>query len=207
MITIRDAFEDFLNFYKNEEYFKTITELSKSESPNKSLLINDNKLFSCDDLAKLAINWLNNYLKDDVSKHTSVDGVGIFYNKNDLNLFFVEFKHITTNSRNKSKIRKDLKLKPLESLYMYCILPHLIDKFCTEDKKEYKGKEEEILNFLFNCPKCYFCVIEDSNPNLAHRQVNFKKDFYDVKRLHKHPFNKVEILNSKEFNYFINKLN
>jgi hypothetical protein len=205
VIIIKDIFEDFLNFYKNEEYFKTITELSKYDNSLKSLLINDNKLFSCDDLAQLAINWLNNYLKNDVYKHMSVDGLGTFYNKNNLNLFFVEFKHITTNSRNKSKIRKDLKLKPLESLY--CILPHLIDKFCNDDKKEYKGKEEEILNFLFNCPKCYFCVIEDSNPNPAHRQVNFKKDFYDVKRLYKHPFNKVEILNSKEFGYFIDKLN
>lgn len=206
LVSNKTLFKEFINSYHtNSKYSKSITKLSKSkEKPPRSAVESSIRLISGDKLKKKINKWLNNN-QININEHSSVDGIGHFYDGNKLKLLFVEFKHISKDDKKDldnmiKKCKKDLKIKPLESLN--CVLPHLIDRFCQNEK--YCGKEKEFVSYLYSCPKAYICVINDSSPNkLFSQHLMENQDIFDIERLSKHPFDKVETMNPNKFKEFL----
>lgn len=204
----QDLFLDFLKSYKNNrKFYKTIKILSKSSEKDPRYVLDNNvRMLSCDKFSEIIHKQL---LKDDSShcQHSSVDALYYFFTpENELKLIFVEFKHISSEEKNKYEekldiFRNELKIKPLESLS--CIFPHLIDKYCKENNLTIE--ENKLLkSFLFKCPKAYYCVIKDSaqtNDDHAHAILN--QDLVDIKRLSKYPFNPVDLMTPKGFEEYI----
>ncbi|MDR0911774.1 MAG: hypothetical protein LBM96_04125 [Methanobrevibacter sp.] len=202
-----NLFNTFIKSF-NTNFLKTITTLSKSKEKYPRSVVKSNiKLLSGDDLKKNAIKWNNKNNTNNtnntnkINDFSSVDGIFPFYdNDGTLKLLFIEFKHILVDNESfqekREKFKKDLKLKPLETLN--CVLPHLIDRFCNNP--EFNKKEKELISYLFNCPKAYICVINYTTKNkLFSNNIREDQDVFDIKKLSKHPFDCVKIMNPNEF--------
>jgi len=144
-------------------------------------------------------------------QHSSVDGVYYYFetnelDKTELNLFFVEFKHINQGSDNYhekiAEFKHELKIKPFETVF--CILPHLIDKYCEE--KGIQGESNKMKLCLCKCKKHYYCVIPDSfSPNQSNSYINISQDLIDINQLEKYPFDSARITSPIAFEKIINE--
>jgi len=195
-------FKNFLDYYK--DHGKTISDLSKSsENPPRSVVKSDKKLFSGDTIKKSIVKWINKNNPNKISMFSSVDGIGYFYENDTLKLIFVEFKHISNSNlkdlqKNIKRYKGELKLKSLETLV--CIIPHLIDRYCTNNN----CTEKELFSLYLNCPIAYICVFEDSSPNnLFSNHLKENNDIFDIERLSKHPFDYVKTMSPIEFKKYI----
>ncbi|MDR2624011.1 MAG: hypothetical protein LBC39_05515 [Methanobrevibacter sp.] len=197
---------DFFNSFK-PDYFKTLLEISLSwRDPPKSVVDSNKKIFSCDDLKTKANSWLNKDNVNNINQNSSVDGIYYFYEENRFKLIFIEFKgffkeDLEDLEKVKRDIKQSLKLKPLESLF--CIFPHLVDEFCSE--WNYSNDEKyELMLVIYNCPKAYFFVFKDFNKDgIFSEHIKSKYDFFEIKRLSKHPFDIVETLTPDTFCEFM----
>ena len=113
-----------------------------------------------------------------------------------LKLIFIEFKHVNLSNRTTydkaiEDLKVKLKLKPLETLS--CVFPHLIDSYCKKDK-------DNINSALLKAKKYYFFVYKDvSNKTKSSLHKDLNRDLISVKRLAKHPFEKVYIVDPISF--------
>ncbi|MCL2115159.1 MAG: hypothetical protein FWH29_02935 [Methanobrevibacter sp.] len=181
----------------DDKFLKTIKEVSASrDKPYKYVSENEkDKILAMDSLCeevyeKMKKKYIN------VAKHSSVDGLHYIKSNDGLKLIFIEFKHVNLGNRKTYEkaiedLKVKLKLKPLETLS--CVFPHLIDNYCKKDK-------DLINSLLLKAKKYYFVVYKDisNNPESnLHKDLN--RDLISVKRLAKHPFEKVYIVDSNSF--------
>ncbi len=194
------------SFSKNDKYLKTIKEISKSrDKPYKYVSENEkDKILSMDLLCE---NMHQNLKKhyNNTPKHSSVDGLHYIKTNGQLKLFFMEFKHINlSNKKAYAKTIEDLKiklkLKALETLS--CIFPHLIDKYSQKDEDKNK-----IMRSLIESKKYYFVVYKDiSQTNKSNLYKDLNKDLISLKRLSKHPFEKIYIVDPHSFEKIMQSL-
>jgi len=192
------------SFSRDERFLKTIKEVSASrDKPYKYVSENEkDKILSMDSLCEDVYEKMRKKYTN-VAKHSSVDGLHYIKSNNDLKLIFIEFKHVNLGSDeiyNKAidDLKIKLKLKPLETLS--CVFPHLIDKYCKKDK-------DEINYLLLKAKKYYFVVYKDiSNNPKPNLHKNLNRDLISVKRLAKHPFEKVYIVDSFSFEKIMKSL-
>jgi len=198
--------EEMLDSFSHDERFlKTIKEVSASrDEPYKYVSDNEkDKILSMDSLCEDVYEKMREKYTN-VAKHSSVDGLHYIKSNNDLKLIFIEFKHVNLGNDevyNKAidDLKMKLKLKPLETLS--CVFPHLIDNYSKKDKNE-------INSLLLKAEKYYFVVYKDisNNPKPSlHKDLN--RDLISIKRLAKHPFEKVYIVDSKSFEKIMKSLN
>ncbi len=201
MIDITD-FQEFLSFLdsfkRNKRFYKTISTISKTtESPPRILVQSSEKIFSGDYFCKKCGS-------NQGSQHSSVDGLYYICTEEEpFTLILIEFKFINNNilantnhmDEFRTKIKLNLKLKSLETIF--CVLPHLIEKYCN-------GFNEDILKEqLIKSPKIYMFVtdFEFNNKTKARR---YQADYFDLERLSPHPFDYIHTLTVKEFETFLN---
>ena len=118
----------FSSFCEDNKLYQTITEISKSdENPAESVVINDFKVWSMDNLCQIIHEKLKK-TDENHAKHSSTDGFYFFEDDSQLKLLLIEFKHINSKSRRKKTknriLKQSLKLKPLETLS--CIIPYIV---------------------------------------------------------------------------------
>lgn len=189
----------------NDRFLKTIKEVSKSrDKPYKYVSENEKgKILSMDALCEDVYEKMKKKYSN-VAKHSSVDGLDYIKTNGELKLIFIEFKHVNLGSKEKYKkaiedLKVKLKLKPLETLT--CVFPHLIDNYCKKDK-------DLINSLLLKAKKYYFVVYKDlSNDTKSNLQKDLNKDLISIKRLAKHPFEKVYIVDPISFEKIIKSLN
>ncbi|MCL2157432.1 MAG: hypothetical protein FWH54_05375 [Methanobrevibacter sp.] len=193
-----DLLEEMLDSFSNDERFlKTIKEVSASrDEPYKYVSNNEkDKILSMDSLCEDVYEKMRKKYSN-VAKHSSVDGLHYIKSNDELKLIFVEFKHVNlanqeTYNKSIDDLKIKLKLKPLETLS--CVFPHLIDNYCKKDKNK-------VNSLLLKAKKYYFVVYKDiSNDSKSNLHKNLNKDLISVKRLAKHPFEKVYIVDSFSF--------
>lgn len=207
MVILDTYFEDMLiSFCKEDtfekEFFKSISIISESAEDNpESVVSSDFKILFFDKLCDDVYDRIKSINKN-ASKHKSVDGLYFIKENNILKLYFIEFKHINSGNRGRSKLKKitkpELKLKALESLF--CVLPNLIEYYCGEESVNF------IQSQLIDIPKYYISVLKDRgniNNNNEHEIV--ASDFLDMERLSKYPFEKSIVVSPKTFEGFLRK--
>lgn len=179
--------EDFIDFINNfNNFYDEITEISKN-TRGQSLINNDFKMYSLDDMC-----WNSKLLENNTPKTTDA----LFYkvNNNFLSLYLIEFKfHNLDNpnckdlfdsivddvySNNKYKCLNDkfkyqlnrikryyaddveytLILKPIESINI--VLPALYKEYCRDNDLIQK----DIKTFLNNVEKRVFVFVSDYSP-------------------------------------------
>ncbi|MDR2967242.1 MAG: hypothetical protein LBU74_04780 [Methanobacteriaceae archaeon] len=198
--------EEMLDLLSSDEKFlKTIKEVSRSrDKPYKYVSENEkDKILSMDSLSEDVYEQLKKKYNN-VAKHSSVDGLHYIKSGEQLKLIFIEFKHVNlSNEKTYAKaieeLKVKLKLKPLETLS--CVFPHLIDNYSKKDKNL-------INSLLLKAEKHYFVVYKDiSNNTKSNLHKDLNRDLISVKRLAKHPFEKVYIVDPISFEKIMNSIN
>lgn len=189
------------SYCDDENFFKSITEISASkETPPESVIYSDFKILFFDKLSD-EVNRIN--FDNELSyKHKSVDGLYFIKEGGIFKLYFIEFKHVNSkpgrSRKNLAKIKIELKLKALESLF--CVLPHIIENYYGENFVN------SIQSQLLDIPKYYISVLKDrGNINKSNEHVIKSSDFLDMERLSKYPFTKSKVVSPKEFESFMKK--
>ena len=192
---------EFINFIKShDKFYENITEISKNSS-GKSLIDNDFKMYSLDEMC-----WDCNLLKDNLPKTTDA----LFYRESldgKLTLYIIEFKFHNFNNPNakdmleimakdvnkydcvSNKFKRNLRkiknyygdevefsliLKPIESLSV--VIPALYEQYCMDNDLPIK----DIKSFLDNVEKKLIVFVSHYDDKRKHNMSKQRVQTMDV---------------------------